>query len=89
MFQEEKKQSRIYGQGSFQAPLRQTIVDKKGQALATLSAVFECTEAVYFHTVCTHSKKTVHAITCGIFWLYAFINSAASCAFLWSVYCNL
>ena len=86
MFQEQKQESRIFGQGNFQGLLIQMIVDKKGQAFATLSAVPEFTKAVYFHTVCTHSKKTVHAITCSIFWTYAFINSAASHTFLPSVY---
>lgn len=36
------------------------IKDKKGQAFVADFALF--TFLVYFHTMCTHNKKTVHAI---------------------------
>jgi len=91
MFQEHKKDSRIFGQGNFQALLIQMIVDKKGQAFATLSAVCAFTElhyslvshCVYIHT---QSKKTVHAVTGSDFWISALVNSRASPTFLPSVY---
>lgn len=82
MFRKQKGESGISGQGNFQAPLVQMIVDKKGQAFAT--AVFELqrqfTFTLFGHRH-THSKKTAPAVTCSIFWIYAFDNSTASPAF--------